>query len=117
MALLVVLAQDAAPRRTVAGSPAPYVRGVGATVGTALLGGLPTAGLAAAGLLRADGYGRASVPVFLTVTVVFAVGVVAAALIPHRELERGVAARRTLPRRAAPPGRNTARCGPARRTP
>ncbi|WP_432509373.1 MFS transporter [Kineococcus auxinigenes] len=90
MALLVVLAQDAAPRRNVAGitGTIAYVREAGATVGTALLGGVLAAGLAHAtpDALGAGDYGPAFVPVFLTVAVAFAVGVVAAALIPHREL-------------------------------
>ncbi|GAA0300553.1 MFS transporter [Kineococcus aurantiacus] len=93
MALLTVLAQDAAPRHHVAGitGTVAYVRETGATVGTALLGGLLAAGLAHAApqALAGDDYGRAFTPVFLTVALVFALGVVAAALLPHRDLGTG----------------------------
>ncbi|PRY13389.1 MFS transporter [Kineococcus rhizosphaerae] len=96
MALLVVLAQDAAPPRHVAGTTGTiaYVREAGATVGTALLGGLLAAGLvhAAPGAPQALGagdYGRAFTPVFLAVALAFVLGVVAAVLLPHRDLATG----------------------------
>lgn len=83
MALLVVLAQDAAPPQAVAGTTGTiaYVRETGATLGTALLGGVVAAGLAAGA-----SYGTAFSAVFLTVAGAFALGLVAALALPRTTL-------------------------------
>ncbi|WP_328631391.1 MFS transporter [Streptomyces sp. NBC_00356] len=86
MQVVVVVAQDAAPVRSVGAvtSALAFVREIGVTVGAAGLGALAAHGLAAGGTDAAS-YGDAFRPVFAAAACCFAVGLLCAvALPPHR---------------------------------